>query len=332
MPAPWAGTGLFSGRPDWSHLLATPPTRLTLVEESFLDGPVETLCGLIDDWRVTHRDHDLSPEAWDSIKGQGILGLIIPTQYGGLEFSNAAHSAVVMKLATRSVTAAVTVMVPNSLGPAKLLLHYGTPEQQDHYLPRLARGEEIPCFALTGPLAGSDAGSTPDTGVVCRGLWEGEAVLGLRLNWEKRYITLAPVATLIGLAFRCLDPEGLLGGPEDLGITVALVPRDTPGVEIGARHIPLNIPFMNGPIRGRDVFVPLTQVIGGTDGIGQGWRMLVESLAEGRGISLPALATGAAKVASRFTGAYAAVRRQFNQPIGRFEGVEEALARIAGLT
>jgi acyl-CoA dehydrogenase len=323
---------LFSGRPNWSHLLATPPTRLTLGEETFLDGPVETLCGLIDDWRVTHQDHDLSAEAWDFIKAQGFLGLIVPSTYGGLGFSNAAHSAVVMKLATRSVTAAVTVMVPNSLGPAKLLLHYGTGDQKDLYLPRLARGEEIPCFALTGPHAGSDAGATPDTGVICHGTWRGETVLGLKLDWDKRYITLAPVATLIGLAFRCLDPDGLLGGAEDLGITVVLVPRETPGVEIGERHIPLDIPFMNGPIRGHDVFLPLSQVIGDREGIGQGWRMLVESLAEGRGISLPALATGAAKVASRFTGAYAAVRRQFNQPIGRFEGVEEALARIAGLT
>lgn len=323
---------LFSGRPDWSHLLDTPPARLSATEQAFLTGPLETLCGLIDDWRVTHRDHDLSPDGWDYIKAQGFLGMIVPRAYGGLEFSSAAHSAVVMKLATHSVTAAVTVMVPNSLGPAKLLLHYGTQAQKDLYLPRLARGEEIPCFALTGPQAGSDAGAIPDTGLVCRGPWRGETVLGLKLNWEKRYITLAPVATLIGLAFRCQDPDGLLGGPEDLGITVILVPRETPGVEIGERHIPLDIPFMNGPISGRDVFLPLSQVIGGREGIGQGWRMLVESLAEGRGISLPALATGAAKVASRFTGAYAAVRRQFNQPIGRFEGVEEALARIAGLT
>lgn len=323
---------LFSGSPDWKQLLATPPARLSADEQAFLDGPVETLCGMIDDWRVTHHDHDLSPEAWAFIRERGFFGMIIPPSYDGLGFSHAAHSAVVMKIATRSVTAAVTVMVPNSLGPGKLLLRYGTEEQKNHYLPRLARGVEIPCFALTSPWAGSDAGAIPDTGVVCRGQWQGREVLGLRVNWDKRYITLGPVATLIGLAFRCLDPDRLLGGLVDRGITVALVPRETPGVEIGSRHIPLNIPFMNGPNRGHDVFVPLSQVIGGEAGIGQGWRMLIESLSEGRGISLPALSTGAAKVAARFTGAYARVRRQFNLPIGRFEGVEEALARIAGLT
>ena len=327
----WDGE-LFSGNPDWQSLLATPPSRLSDEEQAFLDGPTETLCRMIDDWRITHDDHDLPEAAWTFIRQHGFFGMIIPRAYDGLEFSNAAHSAVVMKLATRSIAAAVTVMVPNSLGPGKLLLHYGTDEQKRHYLPRLARGLELPCFALTGPHAGSDAGALPDTGVVCRGRWQGEEVLGLRLNWDKRYITLGPVATLIGLAFRCLDPDHVLGERDDLGITVALVPRDTRGVEIGARHNPLNIPFMNGPNRGRDVFVPLSQVVGGEAGIGQGWRMLVESLAEGRGISLPALATGAGKAASRFTGAYARLRRQFNQPIGHFEGVEEALARIAGLT
>lgn len=236
------------------------------------------------------------------------------------------------RLATRSVVAAVTVMVPNSLGPGKLLLQYGTDAQKRFYLPRLARGEEIPCFALTGPHAGSHAGAIPDTGVICRGQWQGQETLGLRLNWEKRYITLGPVATLIGLAFQCRDPDHLLGQTTELGITVALVPRDTSGVEIGERHNPMGIPFMNGPNRGRDVFVPLSQVIGERAGIGQGWRMLMENLSEGRGISLPALSTGAGQAASRFTGAYAAVRRQFGQPIGRFEGVQEALARIAGLT
>lgn len=327
----WDGE-LFSGRPDWRALLDTPPARLSAVEQAFLDGPTETLCRMIDDWRITHEDHDLPAAAWDYIRREGFFGMILPRAYGGLEFSNAAHSAVVMKLATRSITAAVTVMVPNSLGPGKLLLHYGTDAQKRHYLPRLARGLDVPCFALTGPHAGSDASALPDTGVVCRGRWNGETVIGLRLNWDKRYITLGPVATLIGLAFRCLDPEHLLGDAEDRGITVVLVPRDTPGVEIGARHDPLDIPFMNGPTRGHDVFVPLSQVVGGEAGIGHGWRMLVESLSEGRGISLPALATGAGKAASRFTGAYARVRRQFNQPIGHFEGVEEALARIAGLT
>lgn len=323
---------LFSGKPDWNALLATPPARLSPEEQAFLDGPAETLCRMIDDWRITRHDHDLPADAWDFIKREGFFGMILPRAWGGLEFSNAAHSAVVMKLATRSITAAVTVMVPNSLGPGKLLLHYGTEEQKSRYLPRLARGLDIPCFALTGPHAGSDAGAIPDTGVVCKGIWNGAETLGLRLNWEKRYITLGPVATLIGLAFRCRDPDHLLGDVDDLGITVALVPRDTPGVEIGERHIPLDIPFMNGPNRGQDVFVPLDQVIGGREGIGQGWKMLVESLSEGRGISLPALSTGAGKAASRFTGAYAAIRRQFNQPIGRFEGIEESLARIAGLT
>ncbi|AGA32718.1 Butyryl-CoA dehydrogenase [Thioalkalivibrio nitratireducens DSM 14787] len=321
---------LFSGRPAWERLLETPPAQLAADEQAFLDGPVEALCRMVDDWQVTHHDHDLSAEAWSFIRSRGFFGMIIPKGYGGLGFSHAAHSAVVMKIATRSVTAAVTVMVPNSLGPGKLLLRYGTDEQRDYYLPRLARGEEIPCFALTSPKAGSDAGAIPDTGVVCRGMWQGREVLGLRLNWDKRYITLGPVATLIGLAFRCLDPDRLLGGSVDRGITVALVPRDTPGIEIGSRHIPMDIPFMNGPNRGRDVFLPLTQVIGGKAGIGQGWRMLVESLSEGRGISLPALSTGAVKSAARFTGAYARVRRQFNLPIGRLEGVEEALARIAG--
>ncbi|MBT9591609.1 MAG: acyl-CoA dehydrogenase [Thiobacillus sp.] len=323
---------LFSGNPDWKALLATPPACLSADEQAFVDGPTETLCRMIDDWRIAHQDFDLPADAWQYIKQEGFFGMIIPRAYGGLEFSNAAHSAVVMKLATRSITAAVTVMVPNSLGPGKLLLHYGTEEQKNHYLPRLARGLDVPCFALTGPHAGSDAGAIPDTGVVCKGRWKGETVLGLRLNWDKRYITLGPVATLIGLAFTCHDPDHLLGTTEDLGITVALIPHDTPGVEIGERHNPLNIPFMNGPNRGHDVFVPLTHIVGGERGIGQGWRMLVECLSEGRGISLPALSTGAGKAASRFTGAYARLRRQFNQPIGHFEGVEEALARIAGLT
>ncbi len=327
----WDGE-LFSGNPDWQTLLATPPARLSTEEQAFVDGPTETLCRMIDDWRITHQDFDLPEDAWNFIKQEGFFGMIIPRAYGGLEFSNAAHSAVVMKLATRSIAAAVTVMVPNSLGPGKLLLHYGTQEQKDHYLPRLARGLEVPCFALTGPHAGSDAGAIPDTGVICKGQWKGKDVLGLRLNWDKRYITLGPVATLIGLAFKCHDPDHLLGATQDLGITVVLVPHDTPGVEIGERHNPLNIPFMNGPNRGHDVFVPLTQIVGGEAGIGQGWRMLVECLSEGRGISLPALSTGAGKAASRFTGAYARLRRQFNQPIGNFEGVEEALARIAGLT
>ncbi|WP_457668715.1 acyl-CoA dehydrogenase [Thiolapillus sp.] len=328
----WWDAELFSGRPDWEKLLNTPRPHLSEREQAFLDGPVETLCEMLDDWKITHQDQDLPPEAWDFIRQEGFFGLIIPEEYGGLGFSALAHSEVVMKLSSRSIVAAVTVMVPNSLGPGKLLLHYGTPAQRDYYLPRLARGEEIPCFALTGPDAGSDAGALPDSGVVTKGQWQGKTVLGVRLNWEKRYITLGPVATIIGLAFRLHDPDHLLGDKEDLGITLALVPRNTPGVTIGARHIPIDIPFQNGPNWGKDVFVPMSQLIGEQQYIGKGWRMLVESLAEGRGISLPALSVGAAKVSSRYTGAYAAIRQQFNMPIGRFEGIEEALARIAGLT
>ncbi len=327
----WEGA-LFSGRPDWQALLDAPPARLSREEQAFLDGPVEELCRRLDDWRITHTLRDLPEEIWQFIKTSGMFGMIIPKVYGGLGFSAYAHSCVVMKIASRSVTAAVTVMVPNSLGPAKLLLHYGTEDQKNHYLPRLARGEEIPCFALTGPTAGSDAGALPDQGVVCRDRFEGREITGIRLDWDKRYITLAPVATLIGLAFRLHDPEHLLGDDPEPGITVALIPADMPGVEIGRRHIPLDIPFQNGPTRGRNVFIPLDWIIGGPTRAGQGWRMLMESLAEGRGISLPALSTGAGKAACRYTGAYAAVRRQFNLPIGRFEGVEEALARIAGRT
>ncbi|WP_456417797.1 acyl-CoA dehydrogenase [Thiolapillus sp.] len=328
----WWDAELFSGRPNWDKLLNTPRPQLSEQEQAFLDGPVETLCTMLDDWKITHEDQDLPPEVWNFIREKRFFGLVIPEEYGGLEFSAQAHSAVVMKISSRSIVAAVTVMVPNSLGPGKLLLHYGTQAQRDYYLPRLARGEEIPCFALTGPDAGSDAGALPDTGIVTHGEWEGKTVLGVRLNWEKRYITLGPVATIIGLAFHMYDPEHLLGDKENLGITLALIPGDTPGVTIGARHIPLDIPFQNGPNWGKDVFIPMSQLIGEQEFIGKGWRMLMESLAEGRSISLPALAVGAAKVSSRYTGAYAAIRQQFNMPIGRFEGVEEALARIAGLT
>ncbi|WP_456376684.1 acyl-CoA dehydrogenase [Thiolapillus sp.] len=328
----WWDAELFSGRPNWDKLLNTPRPHLSAQEQAYLDGPVETLCEMLDDWKITHEDQDLPPEVWDFIRQQRFFGLVIPTEYGGLGFSAQAHSAVVMKISSRSIVAAVTVMVPNSLGPGKLLLQYGTQVQRDHYLPRLARGEEIPCFALTGPDAGSDAGALPDTGIVTQGEWEGKTVLGVRLNWEKRYITLGPVATIIGLAFHMYDPEHLLGEEENLGITLALITRNLPGVSIGARHIPLDIPFQNGPIWGKDVFIPISQLIGEQQFVGKGWRMLMESLAEGRSISLPALSVGAAKVSSRYTGAYAAVRQQFNMPIGRFEGVEEALARIAGLT
>ncbi len=333
----WWDGELFSGMPKWSKLMETPPPKLTPDERAFLDGPVETLCGMIDDWHITQVDRDLPPEVWDYLKTEGFFGMIIPRHFGGLEFSALAHSAVVLKVASRSITAAVTVMVPNSLGPAELLLRYGTDEQKNHYLPRLATGEEIPCFALTSSEAGSDAAAMTDSGVVCRADFNGESdVLGIRLNWDKRYITLAPVATVLGLAFKLFDPDGLLGdefgGKKNLGITCALIPTDTPGVEVGNRHFPLNQAFMNGPTRGRDVFIPMDWIIGGQSRAGQGWRMLMECLAAGRAISLPALSTGAGKLMSRATGAYARVRKQFKTPIGRFEGVEEALARIAGLT
>ncbi len=323
---------LLRGAPGWRGLAHEPAAGLNENERAFLEGPVETLCGMLDDWTVTERRRDLPPEAWGFIKEHGFFGMIIPKAHGGMGFSAQAHSAVVMKLATRSLTAAVTVMVPSSLGPAKLLMEYGTPAQKDHYLPRLASGEEIPCFALTGPEAGSDAAALPDTGVVCHGEHEGTRVLGIRLNWEKRYITLGPVATVLGLAFRLYDPDHLLDERDEIGITLALIPTDTPGVETGRRHDPLGIPFHNGPNAGHDVFIPLEWVIGGRERVGQGWRMLMECLADGRGISLPALSTGAGKLAARTTGAYARVRRQFKLPIGRFEGVQEALARVAGHT
>lgn len=328
----WWDGDLFGGMPDWDKLLAFQPSPLSAEEQAFLDGPVEELCRRIDDWEV-YQQRDLPPEIWDFIKRERFLGMIIPKEHGGLGFSALGHSRVVTRLATRSVTAAVTVMVPNSLGPGELLLEYGTDEQKAKYLGRLARGEEIPCFALTGPEAGSDAAATQSEGVVEMRTIDGVDVLGLRLNWKKRYITLAPVATLIGLAFRLKDPNKLIGDKEDRGITCALVPRNLPGIEIGLRHDPMGVPFMNGPIVGRDVFVPLDEaVIGGREQIGQGWRMLMESLAAGRSISLPALSIGAAQMCTRICGAYATVREQFDTPIGRFEGIEEPLARIAGLT
>ncbi len=326
----WWDGELFSGKPDWRKLLALPAPKLSSEEQAFLDGPVEHLCALLDDWHITHERADLPPEAWRFIKEQRFFGMIIPKSFGGLEFSALAHSSVVMKIASRSITAAVTVMVPNSLGPAELLLRYGTDAQKDHYLPRLARGEDVPCFALTGPEAGSDASSIPDIGIVCRGEYQGQKdVLGIRLTWEKRYITLGPVATVLGLAFKLHDPEHLLGGKCELGITLALIPTRHPGVNIGRRHFPLNMAFQNGPNSGKDVFIPMEWVIGGQQYVGQGWRMLMECLAAGRSISLPALSTGGGKLAARATGAYARIRKQFKVPIGAFEGVEEALARIA---
>ena len=325
----WWDGELFSGRPDWAKLLAYPKPTLTPEEQSFLDNEVEELCRLCRDWD-TYAINDLPPEAWQYIKEKRFFGMIIPKEYGGLGFSAYMHSQVITKLSTRCSAAAVTVMVPNSLGPAELLLHYGTEEQKRHYLPRLATGEEIPCFALTSPHAGSDAASIPDYGIVCKGMWNGREVLGMRVTWEKRYITLGPVATLLGLAFRLYDPDHLLGDKEDLGITCALVPTNTPGVHIGRRHFPLNAVFMNGPNWGKDVFMPLDWIIGGPKMAGQGWRMLMECLAAGRSISLPSSNTGMAKLAVRGTGAYARIRQQFNLPIGRFEGIEEPLARMGG--
>jgi acyl-CoA dehydrogenase len=325
----WWDGELFTGDPDWNRLFGTPKPLLNEEEQSFLDNQVEELCRMLDDHAIA-REQDLPPEVWRFIREKGFFGMIIPKEYGGLGFSTLGHSQVVMKVASRSVPAAVTVMVPNSLGPAELLLHYGTGEQKKHYLPRLATGEEIPCLALTGPEAGSDAASMPDTGVVCRGNFQGEEIVGIKLNWEKRYITLGPVATLLGLAFRLRDPEHILGGDTEPGLTMALIPTDTPGISIGSRHDPLNIPFQNGPNRGKDVFIPLEWVVGGRSGIGLGWQMLMESLAAGRSVSMPALSTGVGKFLFRVVGAYARVRRQFRIPIGRFEGVEEVLARIAG--
>jgi acyl-CoA dehydrogenase len=328
----WWDADLFSGRPDFDKLLAVPAPRLAAEEQAFLDGAVEELCAMCDDWAITHEHQDLPPHVWQFIKDKGFLGMIIPKRYGGLGFSALAHSAVVMKLSTRSSAAAISVMVPNSLGPAELLLHYGTDEQKNHYLPRLAKGLEVPCFALTNPEAGSDAASIPDYGIVCKGVWQGKETLGMRVTWDKRYITLGPVATLLGLAFRLYDPEKLLGGKEDLGITCALVPTGTPGVNIGRRHMPLNAAFQNGPNSGKDVFMPLDWIIGGPEYAGKGWMMLMGCLAAGRAISLPTSAVGGAKALTRFTGAYARVRSQFKTPIGKLEGVEEALGRIAAHT
>jgi acyl-CoA dehydrogenase len=327
----WWDRDLFSGHPDWQKLIDFHPNGLTPAEEAFLDGPVNRLCGMVDDWQA-RRDGDLPAAAWEYMKSERFFGMIIPERFGGLGFSAVAHSAVITRLSTRSVAAAVTVMVPNSLGPAELLLHYGTDEQKNRYLPRLAYGEEIPCFALTEPLAGSDAASGHSTGVICRSVWEGRETLGMRLDWDKRYATLAPVATVIGLAFKLHDPDHLLGDREDLGITCALIPAHLPGVEIGERHDPLGVPFLNGPTRGHGVFVPLDAIIGGPAMAGQGWRMLMESLAAGRSISLPALAAGAAQISTRVTGAYATVREQFGMSIGGFEGIEEKLGPIGGFT
>jgi len=325
----WWDADLFAGNPDWDKLLAFPPAKLAPDEVAFLDGPVEELCDMLNDWQINHELGDLPPEVWAFMKSKKFFGMIIPKSYGGLGFSAFAHSEVVRKISTRSITAAVTVMVPNSLGPGELLHQFGTKEQQDHWLPRLADGREVPCFGLTSPEAGSDAASMTDTGIVTMGPGKSGNVLGIRLNWHKRYITLGPVATVLGLAFKLKDPDNLLGRGEDIGITVALVPTETDGVEIGRRHMPSGQMFQNGPNWGRDVFVPMESVIGGQERVGQGWQMLMSALAAGRGISLPSLSAAGIVMAAHTTGAYAAIRNQFNIPIGKFEGVQERLARMA---
>lgn len=326
----WWEADLFKGKPNWDKLHKIAAPKLSTEEQAFLDGPVNEVCAMVSDYQVTHELADLPPEVWQYLKDNKFFAMIIKKQYGGLEFSAYAQSLVLQKLTGVSGVLSSTVGVPNSLGPGELLQHYGTEEQKNHYLPRLAEGKEIPCFALTSPEAGSDAGSIPDFGVVCKGKWEGKEVLGMRLTWNKRYITLAPVATVLGLAFKLRDPDGLLGETQELGITCALIPTHLKGVEIGNRHFPLNVPFQNGPTRANDLFVPLDFIIGGPSMAGQGWRMLVECLSVGRGITLPSNSTGGIKTAALATGAYARIRRQFKQPIGHMEGVEEPLARLGG--
>ena len=328
----WWDGQLFSGMPDWDRLMSFPAPKLSDEEQAFLDGPCDELCSMLDDWEVSHQRADMPPEAWAYIKKHKFFAMIIPKRYGGLEFSAYANAMVIAKLASRNSTASSTVGVPNSLGPAELLLHYGTEEQKDRWLPGLASGEEIPCFALTSPQAGSDAAALIDSGVICKDDWEGKQTVGIRLNWDKRYITLAPVATVLGLAFKLYDPDHLIGDQDEYGITAALIPTDLPGVNIGRRHFPLNIPFQNGPTSGKDVFVPLDFIIGGQEMAGKGWKMLVELLSVGRAITLPSTAAGGGQAAAYATGAYAQLRRQFNLPVAKFEGVGEALARIAGHT
>ena len=326
----WWDADLFSGKPNWDKLHNVPVPTLTAEERAFLEGPVEEACRMADEFDITHKRADLPPELWTFLKTKGFFAMIIKKKYGGLEFSALAQSTVLQKLTGASAVMASTVGVPNSLGPGELLQHYGTKEQQDYYLPRLASGDEIPCFALTSPEAGSDAGAIPDFGIVCKGEFDGKEVLGMKLTWNKRYITLAPIATVLGLAIKLRDPDGLLGDKEDIGITCALIPTDIPGVETGRRHFPLNLPFQNGPTIGNEVFVPLDYIIGGPEMAGQGWRMLVECLSVGRGITLPSASAGAVKMAALGMGSYTAIRRQFKTPIGKMEGIEEPLARIGG--
>ncbi|NPD21003.1 acyl-CoA dehydrogenase [Alterinioella nitratireducens] len=325
----WWEAELFSGNPDWDMLHAVKAPRLSDKEQAFLDGPCRELCGMIDDWKINQLDADLPPEIWTFLREKKFFGMIIPESHGGLGFSAFAHSEVVRFLSTRSVAVAVTVMVPNSLGPGELMLHFGTDAQKDDWLPRLASGEELPAFGLTSAEAGSDASAMRDEGVVCKGEWNGEEVLGIRLNWAKRYITLAPVCTVLGLAFKLRDPDGLLGDEEEIGITCALVPTDLDGVETGRRHLPSSTMFMNGPTTGKDVFIPLSNIIGGKDYAGQGWMMLMTALAAGRGISLPSMGCAAIALSAHTTGAYARIREQFNLPIGMFGGVQSRMGRLA---
>ncbi|HLH97793.1 MAG TPA: acyl-CoA dehydrogenase [Xanthobacteraceae bacterium] len=325
----WWDAELFSGEPDWQKLLATPKAELSPEEQAFLDGPVEELCGMLNDWAITFELRDLPPEVWDFLKAHKFFAMIIPKSYGGLGFSAYAHSEVIRKLSTRSISAAVTAMVPNSLGPGELLLQFGTKAQQDYWLPRLADGREIPCFGLTSPEAGSDAASMVDTGIVCRGTFEGRECIGIKLNWHKRYITLGPIATVLGLAFKLYDPDHLIGSRDEIGITLALVPTNLAGIEIGRRHVPALHVFQNGPNSGRDVFIPMDHVIGGVEQVGKGWKMLMSALAAGRGISLPSLSSAAAVFTAHVTGAYAVIREQFHVPIARFEAIQERLGRMA---
>lgn len=320
---------LFSGTPDWTKLRRVAPITLTAEERAFLDGPTVELCKRLKDWQIRHELRDIPDEIWSFVRENGFLGMLISKEHGGLGFSAQAQSLVLGMISSRSADGVTIVMVPNSLGPGELIVKYGTQAQKAHYLPRLARGEEIPCFALTGPFSGSDAASMRDVGIVTRGRHDGKETLGITLTWDKRYITLAPKATLLGLAFRLLDPDNHLGRGEEIGITLALIPTDHPGVEIGRRHLPGGAAFPNGPTRGRDVFIPLDWIIGGAERAGQGWRMLMSCLAAGRSISLPATSAAAAKMMLRTSTAYARIRKQFNLPIGYMEGVEEPLARLA---
>ncbi|MGS0535554.1 acyl-CoA dehydrogenase [Pseudoalteromonas sp. SaAl2] len=327
----WLEGSIYQGKPDFSALRAVPAATLSADEQAFIDGPLQELLGMIDDTEIQSGVH-LPDYILEFLKKERFFSLIIPKSFGGLEFSPYANSTIVATIATKSSAVAVTVMVPNSLGPGELLLHFGTQEQQAHYLPRLANGRDIPCFALTSPEAGSDAGGIPDIGVVTKGMHNGEEVLGLEITWDKRYITLAPIATVLGLAFKVVDPEGLLGGKENLGITCALIPKEHPGVELGNRHDPMGIRFYNGTTRGNKVFVPMDFIIGGQKNIGRGWQMLVSCLGAGRGISLPALGVSSSQVAFKGASEYAAVREQFGLSIGQFEGIQEKLADIAGKT